>query len=424
MSSSRRAFLKALTALSAGFFSPRVGATRSRTQNRARIVVVGGGYGGATAAKYLKIIDPNLQVTLVHREPRYVSCPGSNEVLAELRSAGWLQRVYDALARRHGVRLVRGEVSHIDTERSVVVLRDQTRLSFERAVVSPGIAFRWDTLHGYDEDASAVVPHAWQGGPQIEVLRKQVRAMRKGGTVVIVAPPNPYRCPPGPYERASLLAHFLKRHNPTAKILILDPKTQFSKQALFQKGWADLYPGLIDWIPSSKEGAIERVEAIPRVVHTEFGEHRADVLNVIPAQKAGALAEIVGLTDDTGWCPVDPRSFVSLHIPTVHVIGDACIAAPMPKSAFAANSQAKTCAAAIVELINGRPPGLPSLINHCYSFLAPNYAISVTGVYEYSEQDRGLVATSSGETPMVANRALEARYAKAWQRNFARDVFG
>jgi len=424
MTMDRRAFLKTLGAVSASFLPAIARAKSPMGQSKARIIVVGGGYGGATTAKYLKLIDPSLQVTLVHREWRYLSCPGSNEVIAELRTAGWLRRSYDTLARRHGVRLVRGDATHVDAQRGLVVLRDQTRLPFDRAVLSPGIGFRWDALEGYDEETSRLLPHAWQGATQVELLRKQLRAMRKGGTVIIVAPPNPYRCPPGPYERASLIAHYLKRHNPRAKLLILDPKTQFSKQALFLKGWEDLYPGMIEWIPSSKEGAVERVEPSRRVVHTEFGQHRADVLNVIPAQKAGVLAEIAGLTDDTGWCPVDPRSFTSSKIPGIHVIGDACIASPMPKSAFAANSQAKVCAAAVVELVNDRPPSLPSLINHCYSFLSPDYAISVTGVYEYSEKDRELAATSTGETPMDADRAREAKYARAWQRSFAIDVFG
>lgn len=393
-------------------------------RGKGRILVVGGGYGGASVARYLKLLDHRIDVSLIHRDPAYQSCPGANEVVAGLQTMDWLRRTYDKLARLHAVKLVCGDVVDIDHGKSAVVLRDGRRLTFDRLVLSPGIAFRWDALEGYDEAASRLVPHAWQGGSQVELLRKQLQAMRTGGTAIIVAPANPYRCPPGPYERASLIAYYLQRHNPRAKILILDAKTQFSKQALFMKGWEDLYPGMIEWIPGSKEGSIERIDAAQRIVHSEFGTHRADLLNVIPPQQAGELAKTAGLTDDSGWCPIDPMSFASRRSPKIHVIGDACVAAPMPKSAFSANSQAKVCAAAIVDLLHDRPPERPSLINHCYSFLKPDYAISVTGVYEYSTEQRELVASSTGETAWDADRRLEARYAKAWQIRFARDVFG
>lgn len=424
-SATRRRFLLGLTSL---WIALRSGDPRSKVQGprtaAARIVVVGGGYGGATAARYLKLADPGLDVTLIHRDHTYLSCPGANEVIAGIRPARSLVRDHNSLVRRYGIRLLRAEVAAVDAERKRIRLTDRSVVPFDRAILAPGIGFRWEEWDGYDVEASRWAVHAWQSGAQVERLRAQIRAMRAGGVVVVLAPPNPYRCPPGPYERASLMAHYLKRHDPRAKILIIDSKTQFSKQALFQRGWSDLYPGMIDWLSASAEGSVERIDARRRIVHTEFGEHRADVLNVIPPQKAGTLAATSGLTDKSGWCPVDPRTFASTLAPDVHVIGDACNAAPMPKSAFAANSQAKICAGAVAALVAGRPPGLPSLINHCYSFLAPDYAISVTGVYEYSAREGGLAATATGETPMDGDRRLEARQARAWQRNFRLDVFG
>jgi sulfide dehydrogenase [flavocytochrome c] flavoprotein subunit len=420
----RRRFMLRALALGATAFTGGSLAEPKVMRAAFKVVVVGGGYGGATAARYLKLIKPALEVTLVERAPHYLSCPGSNEVLSGLRPASWLERRYDSLAQGLGIRIVRDEVTGFDRPRRQIMLAGGARLPYDRVVLSPGIGFRWDAWAGYDEAASKRAPHAWQAGPQTLLLQQQLAGMRRGGVMVIVAPPNPYRCPPGPYERASLAAYYLKRQNPRAKILIIDPKTQFSKQALFLRGWQDLYPGMIEWMPMSAEGAIDRIDVTHRIVHLDFGRHAADVLNVIPPQKAGALAERSGLTDESGWCPVDARSFLSSRNPLIHVIGDACAAPPMPKSAFAANTQAKVAAAAIVDAAEDRDPGTPSLINHCYSFLAPDYAISVTGVYRYSETEQGLTATATGETPMDADRRLEARSARAWQRHFARDAFG
>jgi sulfide dehydrogenase [flavocytochrome c] flavoprotein subunit len=418
----RRQFLLAATAVP---FILRAEPRRDSVSPRFRVAVVGGGYGGATAARYLTLLNPTLDVTLIDRVRRFNSCPGSNEVLAGMQPAESLQRSYSNLAKRHHIRMITGEVTSIDGAKRKLKLSDGSVVSFDRAIVSPGIGIRWNAWEGYDERASQIVPHAWHGGnDQLDRLRRQLRALRPGGVVTLVSPPNPYRCPPGPYERASLIAWYLKRHNPRGKIVILDAKEHFSKQTLFEQGWNDLYPGMIEWVPVSREGAIERIDVRRKRVVTEFGEHRADLLNVIPPQQAAGLAHSAGLVDESGWCPVDVRTFESTRVPSVHVIGDSCVAAPMPKSAFAANSQAKVCAAAIAALAEGRTPGLPSLINHCYSFLDRDYAISVTGVYEYSPSEKALVASSSGETPMDADRSLEARQARAWQQNFRLDVFG
>jgi sulfide dehydrogenase [flavocytochrome c] flavoprotein subunit len=418
---SRRSFLKlgALLSLSA-CHSPG----KNQGTANARVVVVGGGYGGAATARTLRLLDPNIQVTLVDRNPVYLSCPGSNEVLAGWRGLDELQIDYTGLQQRSGIEIVAAEAMRIDVKNRALILKDNARIYYDRLVVAPGIDFRWDAIAGYDLAAGTRVAHAWKAGPQTLMLRDQLLAMPDGGTVMLTVPAAPYRCPPGPYERASLIAHYLKRYKPRSKIVILDAKTQFSKQALFFEGWKTLYPGMIEWLSSESEGLIEHVNVDSLTITTHFNEHRADVLNVIPPQKAGRFAEENGLTDESGWCPVDIGSFESTLQAHVHVIGDACIAFPMPKSAFAANSQAKVCAHAIVDLLNDRPPSPPSLINHCYSFLAPDYAISITGVYARAATDKRLIATAAGETPMDADRALEAHYAKNWQQHIRKDSFG
>jgi sulfide dehydrogenase [flavocytochrome c] flavoprotein subunit len=418
---SRRDFIKLATA--AGGLSLLGCGGVERKRAKAKVLVIGGGYGGATAAKYIRLFDRSIDVTLLEPVKRYLSCPGSNEVIAGLHDLNWLGRSQEALAANHGVRLVLARAVAIDPGRRRVQLEPGAKLDYDRLILSPGIDFRWDAITGYDESASEIAPHAWRGGPQTELLRQQLEAMPDGGVVLITAPADPYRCPPGPYERASLIAHYLKRQKPKSKILIVDAKARFSKQALFEQGWSDLYPGMIEWISLGDSGSIEEVIAESRTVLTEFEEYQADVLNVIPPQKAGLLAEKTGLTDRSGWCPVDPRTFASTLVANIHVVGDACIATPMPKSAFAANSQAKVCAAAIVDELNQRPPGAPSLLNNCYSFIDPNYAISITGVYEYSERAKKIVATSTGETPMNADRRREADYARSWQKNIEADTF-
>jgi sulfide dehydrogenase [flavocytochrome c] flavoprotein subunit len=395
----------------------------AKSNPNARVVVLGGGFGGATAAKYLRLFDPLVKITLIERNNVYLSCPGSNEVIASLKRPRELRHDYKALVGNHGIELTTGEATGMDIRQRTVTLADGSRVNYDRLIVAPGIDFRWDAIEGYDEEASQIVPHAWKAGPQMTLLRRQVRGMRNGGVVTIVVPDNPYRCPPGPYERASLIAYFLSQYKPRSKVVILDSKTAFSKQAAFQQGWKELYPGMIEWISSEKQGRIERVEPERRTVHTEFGKHRADVLNVIPPQKAGRLAEIAGLTDASGWCPVNPQTFESTLAPGVHVIGDACIATPMPKSAFAANSQAKVCAAAVLDLLADVEPEPPSLINNCYSFLDPDNAISISGVYGYSSREKGLTALSSGETQPGANRRREAELARSWYEVFMQQVF-
>lgn len=418
----RRSFLRMATvAGTAGLVG--CAATPAKT-TRAKVVVIGGGFGGATAAKYLKLFDPSLDVTLIEKRKTYLSCPGSNEVIAGWRDMASLRRPSDGLQTRHGIQLIHAKVVEINPQKRIVELKDGTEIPYDRLVLSPGVDMRYDAIEGYDLKASKSIPHAWRAGKQTTLLLNQLKAMDNGGVVLITAPASPYRCPPGPYERASLIASYLKQHKPRSKVIILDAKTQFSKQALFLQGWKDLYPGMVEWVSAEKEGQIDHVDAKKRIVATEFNNHRADVLNIIPPQKAGWLARKTELANHSGWCPVEPHSFESTLVPNIHIIGDACVATPMPKSAFSANSQAKICAAAIIDLLNGRQPGPPSLINHCYSFLAPDYAISVNGVYEYSVTERQLVTIAGGDSPMDADRAKEAEFARSWQENITADTFG
>jgi sulfide dehydrogenase [flavocytochrome c] flavoprotein chain len=392
-----------------------------------RVVVIGGGFAGASCARALRQSDPRIAVTLVEPNPTFTACPFSNLVVAGLRELSTQQFAYDRVAAG-GITVARTTATGVDAQARAVTLADGPRLSYDRLVLAPGIDIRWGALPGYDEAASAQMPHAWRAGEQTLVLRRQLEAMDDGGLVVIVAPANPFRCPPGPYERASLIAHYLKTAKPRSKLLVLDAKDTFSKQRLFQQAWSELYPGLLEWVPLSKGGHVTSVDAATRTLVTDFGRHQAKVANVIPPQKAGRIADVAGVADRTGWCPIDPVTFESKLQPGIHVIGDAAIAGAMPKSAFAANSQAKTCAAAVAQLLTGATPSAPKLINTCYSLVAPNYGISVAGVYQPSANGQladvpGSGGVSPAEAPR-ATRAAEAVLAEAWFRTITAEVFG
>ena len=393
---------------------------------RARVVVVGGGFAGATCARALRYSDPRIAVTLVEADPTFTACPFSNAVIAGLRELAAQQFTYERVAA-DGITITRGTATGVDPQARTVTLADGARLTYDRLVLAPGIDIRWGALPGYDEAAAAQMPHAWRAGEQTLLLRRQLEAMDDGGLVVISAPANPFRCPPGPYERASLIAHYLKTKKPKSKLIVLDAKDAFSKQRLFLAAWAELYPGLLEWVPLSKGGAVTSVEPATRTLVTDFGRHQANVASVIPPQKAGRIAEAAGVTDRTGWCPIDPVTFESKLQPRIHVIGDAAIAGGMPKSAFAANSQAKTCAAAVAQLLTGGTPSTPKLINTCYSLVAPDYGISVAGVYQPTNGQLADVPGAGGVSPQDApraTRAAEAVLAEAWFRTITTEVFG
>jgi len=309
----------------------------------------------------------------------------------------------------------------------VVKTAGGTELPFDRCVVAPGVEFLYDKIEGYSEEAAKTLPHAWKAGEQTKILRSQIESMADGGTVVIVAPQNPFRCPPGPYERASQIAMYLKANKPKSKIIILDAKQKFSKQGLFTQAWEKFFPGMIEWRPGP-DATVVKVDAGGMTAETSFGDEiKADVLNVIPPQRAGAIAQVSGLADEKGWCPVDQKTFESKLHKGVHVIGDSSVAGAMPKSAYAANSQAKVCAAAVVAMLNGGEVGVPSYVNTCYSIAGPDWGISVAGVYKLgADGNIAEVPGSGGVTPMDAPEwahKREVEYAHSWYKNIIHDSF-
>jgi sulfide dehydrogenase [flavocytochrome c] flavoprotein chain len=417
----RRVFMSGGTATAGMALLP----APSRAQGEARIAVVGGGFAGAACARALHRADPRFEVTLVEANPTFTACPFSNAVIAGLRDIATQRFGYDEI-RADGIAVAQDQATAVDSQARRVTLRSGAALDYDRLVLAPGIAIRWDALPGYDEAAAALMPHAWQAGDQTLLLRRQLEAMSDGGTVVISAPANPFRCPPGPYERANLIAYYLKKTKPRSKLILLDAKDSFSKQRLFQAAWQQLYPELIEWVSLSNGGKVTSVDAKTRTFVTDFATYKADVGNVIPPQRAGRIAEIAGVADTTGWCPIDPITFESRLQPNIHVIGDAAIAGAMPKSAFAANAQAKVCALAVTALLRGETPSAPKLINTCYSLVAPDYGISIAGVYHPVNGQLADVEGAGGVSPIDAPsdfRALEASYAEAWFRTITAETF-
>jgi sulfide dehydrogenase [flavocytochrome c] flavoprotein chain len=395
-------------------------------QSAARVVVIGGGFGGASCARALRQIDPKLQVTLVEQSRTFIACPFSNNVVAGLRAIEKQQFGYEKIAAA-GVTVAAQTATAVDPAARTVKLSDGTSLAYDRLVLSPGIDLRFDALQGYDEAAAAKMPHAWKAGEQTLLLRTQLEAMDDGGLVVITVPANPYRCPPGPYERASLIAYYLKTRKPRSKLIILDAKDSFSKQRLFQNAWSELYPGMVEWVSLSQGGKVNAVDPATNTLITDFGNHTPQVANVIPPQRAGRIAQIAGAADRTGWCAIDPVTFESRSVPNIHVIGDACIAGGMPKSAFSANAQAKACAQAVVTLLAGGSPASPKLINTCYSLAAPDYGISIAGVYAPKNGLLTDVEGAGGVSPLDVPRdfrAREAEYAQSWFATITAEVFG
>ncbi|NOJ45216.1 NAD(P)/FAD-dependent oxidoreductase [Bradyrhizobium archetypum] len=393
-------------------------------QGTARIVVIGGGFGGASCARALRQLDPKFQVSLIEPNQTFTACPFSNEVIVGMREMPAQQFTYDRIAAA-GVAVIAQAAAKVDAQARTVSLADGTSLAYDRLVLSPGIDLRFDALPGYDESASIKMPHGWKAGEQTILLRKQVEAMEDGGTVVIAVPAAPLRCPPAPYERASLIAHYLKTRKPRSKVLILDAKDGFSQQRLFEAAWKELYPGMIERIALSQGGRVTSVETASNTIVTDFGNYVANVASVIPPQKAGRIAELAGAADNTGWCPIDPASFTSKLVPNIHVIGDACIAGQIPKAASAASAQGKACAAAIVAMLSGKTPETPRLSGACYNTVAPGYAFSLSGVYQ--PKDDQFAEIEGATSPVNAPRDLrqrEAEAAESWFRTITVETFG
>jgi sulfide dehydrogenase [flavocytochrome c] flavoprotein chain len=401
----------------------------ARAQDRqARLVVIGGGFGGASAASFARRTYPWLDVTLVEPRVRFVTCPYGNLVLGGVRQMADITHSYDGL-RARGVRHVQELAVGIDpVARSIRLAGGQT-LNYDRLILSPGIALRRGAIEGYDEAAAERMPHAWVpgDGSQTQLLRRQLEEMEDGGVVGMAIPANPFRCPPGPYERISMIAHYLKRHKPRSKILALDAKDAFSKQPLFQDGWRALYGDMIEWVPASRDGRVVRVDAAERVLETEFGtKHKVAVANVIPPQSAARIASEAGLADQSGWVPVNPRTLEARAAPGIHVVGDANNSAPMPKSGYVANSTAKQAVASAAALLRGEAPPDAVYFNTCYSHVGENYGISVVGIYRPTETGFAEVPNSGGVSPrgeMPEQRRLEAQYADAWYASITADMF-
>jgi len=433
----RRNFLKVsggavgVAATGATFYTP------SAFASKARVVVVGGGMGGATAARYIKRLDPAIDVTIVEANPIYFCCFLSNLVVAGERDLSYLAHDYDGL-KAEGINIVHDKVVAIG-DKSVTTAGGK-KLPFDRCVVSPGVSYKY--IDGYSEDiAETKIPHAWKAGRQTQLLHDQLTSMKDGGTVLICPPRNPFRCPPGPYERTSLIANYLKKSGKTkSKIIVLDPKDKFSKFGLFREGWKNHYgfnpeenggdKSMITWVKAAEGGAIEELDAKNMTVTAAVEDFKADVINIIPDQKAGHIAHVAGLADKSGWCPIDLHTFESTIRKNIHVIGDASVAKGMPKSGYAAASEAKVCAASVVQLLNGMSLTTPSYVNTCYSILStePADGISVAAVYRLKKDGSKIQKVSGGLTPSgkdykASDRAREVQYALSWYENITENTF-
>ncbi|MDD3528497.1 MAG: FCSD flavin-binding domain-containing protein [Gallionellaceae bacterium] len=437
----RRSFIKAIAAASSAavLTVPQT----ARAAAKARVVVVGGGYGGATVAKYIRMMDPGIEVTLIEKNLVYTSCPLSNEVISGHRDIKTLEAGYDGL-KKHGVNVVHDEVTGIDTNRKTVATKGGRSHAYDALVLSPGISFDYGGVEGYSREVAERLPHAYKAGPQTLLLKKQLEAMPDGGKFIIAVPPGPFRCPPGPYERAAQVASYLKDHGKKkAKVLILDANDSFSKKGLFEQAWKALYgygpDGMIEWVPGASDGKVVRVDPARMTCYTGFGEHKGDVVNLIPPHHAGKVAKDLGLaTFKDKWCEVEAESMQAKGRKDIYVIGDACVGGELatnnafPKSAHMAMTQAKVAAGAIVARANGLALPVPYYVNTCYSVVAPDYGFSVVHVYKVENGTWVYVKEASGISPVTMPdkspvpaiyRKLEAEYADGWLRNVMADAF-
>ena len=421
MSINRRTFLMSSGAV-AGVSA--IGGCASIGSSGPRVVVVGGGYGGATAAKYIKMWAPNFDVTIVERNAEFISCPISNLVLGGSKSMADITVSYETLAKKYGIRFVRGEAIAVDAEKKLVRLASGDSLAFDRVILSPGVDFMFEDIPGINNAAAQEkILHAWKAGPQTVALRKQLEAMKDGGVVAISIPTAPYRCPPGPYERACQIASYLKQSKPKSKVVILDANPDVtSKPGLFKKAWADLYPGIIEYRGNSK---VVDVDLKTMSAKMEVDDFKADVLNILPPMKAGAIAAPF-ITANKRWCEVNWLTYEAKNVPGVHLLGDALQIAPaMPKSGHMANAHGKACAAAVVALLSNEVPNAsPTLTNTCYSFVSADKVIHVASIHKYDEKDKTMKAVPGSGGVSAASSELEGQYAMTWARNIWADALG
>jgi sulfide dehydrogenase [flavocytochrome c] flavoprotein chain len=421
----RRVFLRLAGNAAGAALLPRWAAAEPKRATRATVLIVGGGFAGSACALRLRQLNPALQVTLVDPDEIYTTCPMSNAALVGQRDLNSL-RVSRRGLTRHGVKYLKDSVATVDPRARRVQLAGGGELAYDRLVVASGIRFLWDKPAGYSEAASLRMPHAWQAGAQTQILAAQLRALPDGGVVAISVPAGPMRCPPGPFERASLMAAYLARAKKRCKILIFDANNHFPRQDEFSEAWQALYPGVIEWISVVDGGAVERVDPARMVLQSASGEHRVDIANIIPPQAPGSVAVQMGLASDHGWCPVKPLTFESTLVEHAYVIGDSCIADPMPKAASAACSQALQCAASIVASLAGREPESAALESVCYSALSLDTALSIHAQFR-AGAGAGAGGIEQVPPPIPAARlspSAEAVEAEEWYRRTVRLAFG
>lgn len=420
---SRRKFSQLTAGLTAsavaGLSSPAVlGAAK------ARVAVIGGGVAGAIVARRLAA-DANISVTLVEKKTAYTSCFFGSHYLAGYRSFDSLTFSYRDLENLSELELIHEAVASVDTDRKRLRLSQGGELSYDRVIFATGIDFRFETIEGYDPSAESEMPHAYANGADIRLLRRQLEAMPDGGLVVVSAPPHPYRCPPAPYERATLIANYLKRNKPKSKVLIIDSKNNFPLQTLFERAWQRFYPEMIEWLPADMTGGVTGVEPRARIVKTDFEDMEADVASIILPQQAGALERETGLADDSGWCPVKANSLASTRIPHAYVIGDAASVGKLPKTATAAKSQAETCAAALRAELGGGKIKDQAFDNACYMLLAEEHAIRLKDSYGKQNgtvERQSIEVSDEDESDAVRRQIAEA--GAEWFSSLTREMFG
>jgi NADPH-dependent 2,4-dienoyl-CoA reductase/sulfur reductase-like enzyme len=416
----RRQFIGGMGAVAAaaGFPLPAL------AQAKPKLVVIGGGPGGATVAKYVAK-EGDVDVTLVEPASEFTTCFHSNLYLGGFKDWQSITHSYANLASKYGIKHARQAAVAIDRGKRSVRLVNGDTLSYDRLLVAPGIEIKFDSVPGYSEAASEKMPHAWKPGPQTQLLKRQLDALKDGDLIVMIAPPNPFRCPPGPYERVSMMAHVLKsKGHKNSRIVVLDPKPNFSKQALFVEGWQKHYPGMVEWQDPKMHGGIKGVDAATMTVKTDLAEYKAQLVNVIPAQTAGKIALDAGLANQSGFCPINAENMKSANDPNIYIVGDACIAGDMPKSGFSANSQAKVAALMIRgELVKSRT--FPArYTNTCWSLIETDDAVKVGGRYEPKDGKIAAVETfisKPGESADLRKQTQQENI--GWYAGITADIF-
>ena len=422
----RRSFNKILgSAAAVGLIGgiAKAPAVLAQGKTKGRVVIIGGGAGGASVAHQIRKNSRDIDVTLIEPNPTYTSCFFSNHYIGGFRSMSSLQHNYDGL-KKLGVNVIHDFARSIDPLKKVISLKDQKEIAWDKLVLSPGIEMKYEAIEGYSAEVSRVMPHAWVAGQQTRILRRRLLDMKDGGVVVISVPGNPYKCPPAPYERASMIAHYLKYHKPASKLIILDAKSLFPQMELFEEAWSSEYKGIVEWIPGDKHGGVVKIHANEMSVETRNGDKvKADVVNIIPPQKASRIVASAGCVVGD-WCPIIPDSFASREIKDVFVIGDAAMAHKMPKSASSANSQAQIVANAISAQLTGRKMFPPRYRNTCWSLLSTNNAIksgaSYTAGKDIVEQKTSFISDVKEDKGVRAANFLESL---KWYEEITTDMF-